>query len=308
MARSSIRLADVSHAQMYCLEERENMPAHREEIEEALEEDITIENGWGPEKIILEEGKVVGVEFKKCLSTFDSNGRFNPQFDEKNKKIVPCDYVLLSVGQTFNYGELLKGEEVALTPRNTIEVDPMTLQSSKADIFAGGDVASGPKLAIDAIAAGKEGAVSIHRFVQHGQSLVFGRDRQAYIMLDKDSLSEIVGYDGAPRQKIKHVEGKVAKGTFKDLRGTLTEEQIMKEAKRCLSCGATKADPYLCVGCGACTLKCRFDAIRIEKVHDAIGYEIDKLPKEILKKVMVRKARIAMNKINPFSESRKPQS
>jgi NADPH-dependent glutamate synthase beta subunit-like oxidoreductase len=308
VARSSVRLADVSHAQIYCLEERENMPAHREEIEEALEEDITIENGWGPEKIILEEGKVVGVEFKKCLSTFDSNGRFNPQFDEKNKKIVPCDFVLLSVGQTFNYGELLKGEEVALTPRNTIEVDPLTLQSSKADIFAGGDVASGPKLAIDAIAAGKEGAVSIHRFVQHGQSLVFGRDRQAYIMLDKDSLSDIVGYDGAPRQKIQHVEGKIAKGTFKDLRGTLTEEQIMKEAKRCLSCGATKSDPYLCVGCGACTLKCRFDAIRIERVHDAKGYEIDKLPKEILKKVMVRKARIAMNKINPFSESRKPQS
>ena len=308
VARSSIRLDDVSHAEIYCLEERENMPAHREEIEEALEEDITIENGWGPERIILEEGKVLGVEFKKCLSTFDSNGRFNPQFDEKNKKIVPCDYVLLSVGQTFNYGDLLKGEEVRLTARNTIEVDPLTLQSSKADIFAGGDVASGPKLAIDAIAAGKEGAVSIHRFVQHGQSLVFGRDRHAYIMLDKDSLSEIVGYDGTPRQKIQHVEGRIAKGTFKDLRGTLTEEQIIKEAKRCLSCGATKTDPYLCVGCGACTLKCRFDAIRIERVYDAKGYEIDKLPKEILKKVVVRKARIAINKINPFSETRKPQS
>ncbi len=82
------------------------------------------------------------------------------------KKIVACDYVLLSVGQTYNYGKLFDGEDVKLTGRNTIEVDHVTLQSSKADIFAGGDVASGPRLAIDAIAAGKEAAVSLHRFVQ----------------------------------------------------------------------------------------------------------------------------------------------
>ena len=307
VARSAIRLGEVIHAEIYCLEERADMPAHEEEIAEALEEGLIIENAWGPDRIILEEGKVVGVEFRKCISTFDKNGRFNPQFDEKNRKTVPCDYVLLSVGQTFSYGELLKGEEVTLTPRNTIQVDPVTLQSSKADIFAGGDVASGPKLAIDAIAAGKEAAVSIHRFVQPGQSLVFGRDRQAYIMLDKDNLSEITGYDGAPRQRTKHVDGSVAKGTFKDLRGVLTEEQIMMEAKRCLGCGATKTDPYLCIGCGACTLKCKFGAITIERVHDAKGYEIDKLPKEILKKVMVRKAKIAVNKINPFSETRRTQ-
>ena len=121
---------------------------------------------------IAENNKVTGVEFKRCVAVFDEEGRFNPKFNESETKIVPCDYVLLSVGQTFDYGDLLKGEGVELSKRGTINVDPSTLQTSKKDIFAGGDVASGPRFAIDAIAAGKEAAVSLHRFVQKGQSLV----------------------------------------------------------------------------------------------------------------------------------------
>ena len=301
VARSAARLSGVLKTDLYCLEAREAMPAHREEVEEALEEEIGINNNWGPSRILTENGKVVGMEFKRCVSSFDAEGRFNPQYDESDKITVACDYVLLSVGQTYAYGDLLKGEEVKLTGRNTIEVDPVTLQSSKADIFAGGDIASGPRLAIDAIAAGKEAAVSLHRFVQKGQSLVFGRDTQSYIMLDKSNLSDQLDYDGTERQRISHVDGKVAKTTFKDLRGILTEEQIAKETARCLGCGATKVDSYLCVGCGACTLRCKFDAIKLERVHDAMGFEIDDLPKHIMKKALTRKAKIAINKINPFS-------
>jgi len=219
-------------------------------------------------------------------------------------KIVDCDYVLLSVGQVFNYGSLLENEDVKLTNRNTIEVDSKTLQSSVADIFAGGDVASGPRLAIDAIAGGKEAAVSIHRFVQKGQSLVFGRDNHSYVMFDKDALEENRGYDGTPRQKTKHIDGQVAKKTFKDLRGILTEEQIKKETARCLGCGATKVDEYLCVGCGACTLKCKFDAISLVRVHDVKGYEIETLKKHVVKKAVGRKVKIATNKINPFTKTR----
>lgn len=301
VARSAARLSGVLKTDLYCLEAREAMPAHREEVEEALEEEIGINNNWGPSRILTENGKVVGMEFKRCVSSFDAEGRFNPQYDESDKIKVACDYVLLSVGQTYAYGDLLKGEEVKLTGRNTIEVDPVTLQSSKADIFAGGDIASGPRLAIDAIAAGKEAAVSLHRFVQKGQSLVFGRDTQSYIMLDKSNLSDQLDYDGTERQRISHVDGKVAKTTFKDLRGILTEEQIAKETARCLGCGATKVDSYLCVGCGACTLRCKFDAIKLERVHDAIGFEIDDLPKHVMKKALTRKAKIAINKINPFN-------
>lgn len=301
VARSSVRLKNVLKTDIYCLEARDKMPAHNEEVEEALEEEIGINNSWGPTRIITENGKVIAVEFKRCISTFDNDGRFNPQFDEADKKVVPCDYVLLSVGQTFDYGNLFKGENVILTSRNTIEVNPITLQSSKSDIFSGGDVASGPKLAIDAIAAGKEAAVSIHRFVQKGQSLVFGRDTHSYKMLDKDNLDDKIDYDGTERQRINHVDGNVSKTTFKDLRGILTEEQIQKETSRCLSCGATKADEYLCVGCGACTLRCKFDAIKLERVYDVKGYEIDDLPKAVMKKALIRKAKIALNKVNPFS-------
>lgn len=302
VARSSVRLKDVEKVDLFCLESRERMPAHVEEVTEALEEDIAVNNSWGPTRILTENGCVTGIEFKRCLATTDASGRFNPSFDEKDTKVVPCDYVLLSVGQTFDYGTLLNGEDVKLTGRQTIEVDPITLQSSKADVFAGGDVASGPRLAIDAIAAGKEAAISIHRFVQHGQSLVFGRDNHSYKMFDKNNLVAAIDYDGTERQRIDHVDGKVSKTTFKDLRGVLTEEQIKKETARCLGCGATKVDEYLCVGCGACTLKCKFDAIKLERIYDVEGYEIEKLPKAILKKAVTRKAKIALKKINPFAD------
>jgi NADPH-dependent glutamate synthase beta subunit-like oxidoreductase len=304
VARSAIRLKNVSQSDIYCLESRTEMPAHHEEVSEALEEDVDIHNGYGPSRILRENNKVIGVEFKRCLSTFDESGSFNPQFDENDLIVVPCDYVLLSVGQTFNYGNLFEGEAVKLTGRNTVDVNPITLQSSQEDIFAGGDVASGPRLAIDAIAAGKEGAVSIHRYVQNGQSLIFGRDNHSYVMFDKDNLDSGIDYDGTERQRIKHVDGKESKTTFKDLRGLLTEEQIQMETERCLSCGATKVDEYLCVGCGACTLRCKFEAISLERVYDEKGFEIENLPKAVLKNVVVRKAKITLNKINPFTERR----
>jgi len=304
VARTAGRLKDVTKTDLYCLEPRENMPAHIEEVEEALDEGIYVNNSYGPVRVISENGKVIGVEFKRCISIFDKNGKFSPQFDEEDKKIIECDFVLLSVGQTFNYGTLLDNEDVKLTNRNTIDIDGVTLQTSKEDIFAGGDVASGPRFAIDAIAAGKEAAVSIHRFVQHGQSLILGRDNHSYTALDKNNLVDIDGFDGSQRQKIEHVDGKIAKTTFKDLRGILTEEQIKKETARCLGCGATKTDEYLCVGCGACTLKCKFDAIKLVKIHNAVGYEIKDLPKTVIKNVVTRKIKIAANKINPFVATR----
>jgi NADPH-dependent glutamate synthase beta subunit-like oxidoreductase/NAD-dependent dihydropyrimidine dehydrogenase PreA subunit len=304
VARSAVRLPEVIASELYCLEGRHEMPAHEDEVAEALDEEVGINNGWGPTRILVEGNQVTGIEFQKCLSAFDEQGRFNPKFDGDQKITVACDYVLLSVGQTYDYGDLFKGETVELSARGTIDVDLVTLQSSQPDIFAGGDVATGPRLAIDAIAMGKEAAVSLHRFVQKGQSLLFGRDRQAYKMFDKDNLAAMVDYDGTDRQRTKHVEGKVSKATFKDLRGVLSEAQIQKETARCLSCGATKVDEYLCVGCGACTLRCKFEAIKLERIYDVKGFEIEKLPKAVLKKALTRKAKIAFKKFMPFQKMR----
>lgn len=304
VARTATRLEGVEATSLFCLETRENMPAHEEEVHEALSEQIHLHNEWGPAKIITENGKVTGVQFKRCIRVMDEKGRFAPEFDERDTYVEPCDYVLLSVGQSFDYGKLLENENVAITQMGTIAINPVTLQTTRADIFAGGDVAFGPRFAIDAIAAGKEAAISLHRYVQKGQSLVFGRDRHLYQALDKAQLAPLTGYDTTLRQTIPEVDPVQAKKTFKDLRATLTQEQVEKETARCLGCGATKSDEYLCVGCGACTLKCKFDAIKLERVHDVKGYELSELPKKVVKNIITRKLKITANKLNPFKETR----
>ena len=142
-------------------------------------------------------------------------------------------------------------------------------RTSSDDVFAGGDLVTGPKFAIDAIAAGKEASISIHRYVHPGQRQELGRDHRDYKPLDISTVAvSPVGFDNAPRQKAKGASAKEAKASFKDLRGTLTEEQIKKEAARCLGCGCVVLDEDMCLGCGICTTKCKFDAIRLEKVMD----------------------------------------
>ncbi len=301
VARTAVRVG-AAQVDMYCLENRQEMPALEEEIEEALSEGIGINNSWGPKRIIVENGRVTGVEFKKCISVFDENRRFSPQFDENETKIVKADYVLISVGQAMEWGGLLADSKAELNPNKTLKVDPITYQTGEADIFAGGDAVTGPKFAIDAIAMGKEGAISIHRYVQPGQSLVLGRTQRAYRALDKENL-DLVGYDRLPREKASHAEGNESKETFTDLRGTLTEEQVKKETERCLGCGATVVDQFLCVGCGACTTKCKFDAIKLVRKYDNAGVEFNEMKPTIMKYAIKRKVRIAAKKPVKFLKS-----
>jgi NADPH-dependent glutamate synthase beta subunit-like oxidoreductase len=294
VARTATRVG-AGKVDMFCLENREQMPALAEEIEEAEAEDIIINNSWGPKRIISENGKVTGVEFVKCLSVFDEKGRFSPSFDENDKKIVDADYVLLSVGQGMDWGNLLADSKVELNPNNTVKADPITFQTGEPDIFAGGDALTGPKIAIEAIALGKEGSISIHRYVQHGQSLTIGRLKRDYRPLDKEYL-DLAGYDRLPRERSPHVDGQKSKETFKDLRGTFTEEQLKKETERCLGCGATVVDEYMCVGCGSCTTVCKFDAISLVRKYDAEGVDLSEWKPNLIKHVVKRKVRIAINK------------
>ncbi|GMQ56541.1 FAD-dependent oxidoreductase [Vallitalea sediminicola] len=295
VARTATRVG-ASEVEMFCLENQEEMPALPEEIEEAVSEDIVINNSWGPKRILQENGRVVGIEFKKCLSVFDENRRFNPTYDENETKTVKTNHILISVGQSMEWGKLLDSSKIELNRNKTIKADSFTLQTGEPDIFAGGDAMTGPRFAIDAIALGKQAAISIHRFVQPGQSLVLGRDRRDFHALDKENLA-LDGYDRMPRQRPLHVDGKESKKTFKDLRNTFTEEQIKKETERCLGCGATTVDEFMCLGCGGCTTKCKFDAISLVRKYDAESVDLDKLKPVVVKNMIKRKGKIAVKKV-----------
>lgn len=295
VARTATRVG-ASKVDMFCLESREEMPALDEEVDEAMSEDIVINNSWGPKRIATENGRVVAIEFKKCTSVFDENKRFNPKYDENNTITVKADHILLSIGQGIEWGNLLQDSKIELNPNKTIKADSFTLQTAESDVFAGGDAMTGPKFAIDAIALGKEAAISIHRFVQPGQSLVLGRDRRAYHALDKDNLI-LEGYDNTPRQRTAHVDGAKAKTSFNDLRETLTEEQVKKETERCLSCGATTIDEYTCIGCGACTTRCKFDAISLIRKYDEENVSFEDLKPIIVKNMIKRKGRMVVHKV-----------
>ena len=261
-ARTALR-AGASSVEMYCLEGPDEMPAAKDEIKESLEEGITIKNCWGPKEIIAEDGKIKAIVLKQCIQVFDKNGRFSPVYDEKELKTVECDHVLLSIGQAPVWGDLLKGTAVELRGNGTAVADPVTLQTAEPDIFIGGDIHHGAKFAIDAIADGREGMVSINRFVHYGQSLTIGRDLRKFIELDREDIS-IESYDNAKRQMPGMKPGDAAR-TYEDLRLALTEEQVRAEAKRCLHCGVSFVDVNRCIGCGLCTTRCNFDAIHLHR-------------------------------------------
>lgn len=265
VARTASRRG-ASEVSMFCLESREIMPASEEEITEAQEEGITLNCGWGPKEILTENGKVKGIVFKKCLSVFDENKRFAPKFDEAVTMTVPCERVFLSIGQSIVWGNLLEGSKVELGRGNGAVADKVTYQTAEPDIFVGGDVYTGPKFAIDAIAAGKEGAISIHRFVQPHSSLTIGRNRRQFIELDKSNI-QVEEYDNSSRQ-IPGVRKDIdVHKSFRDAKETFTEEQVRKETARCLGCGASVVDENKCIGCGVCTTKCEFDAIHLYREH-----------------------------------------
>ena len=263
VARTSGRCGSDQVA-MYCLEPRNMMPASEEEIAEALEENVSIECGWGPKEIVSENGKVKAVVFKKCVSVFDNDGNFAPEYDEANTITVECDNVFLSIGQSIVWGDLLKGSKVELGRGAAAVADSLTYQTAQPDIFVGGDVYTGPKFAIDAIAAGKEGAVSLHRFVQPNTSLTIGRNRRDFIELDKKNIV-LDSYDTSSRQEAGMDESIDYHKSFRDAHKTLTEQQVKIETSRCLGCGASVVDTNKCIGCGLCTTKCEFDAIHLHR-------------------------------------------
>ena len=281
-ARISSRCTDAKIS-MFCLETREKMPASNEEIEEALEEGITLNCGWGPKEVLEEDGHVSGVVFKKCTRVFDAQGRFSPEYDENDTITVPCRHVIFSVGQVIDWGHMLDNLHVELRPNGGAIANKLTYQTSEPDIFVGGDVYTGPKFAIDAIAAGREGAISLHRYVHEHCTLTIGRNRRDFIELDKENI-KVDAYDTSSRQIPPKADVKEQAKTFRDLSHSLTEEQVKKETSRCLSCGASVVDPNKCIGCGICTTKCMFDAIHLHR--ELPGASVMRTSEEKLKYIL----------------------
>ncbi|MCL2169776.1 MAG: FAD-dependent oxidoreductase, partial [Defluviitaleaceae bacterium] len=267
VARVAARI-DGTKVGMYCIESKKDMPAMDEEIETAEGEGITITNGVKPKKILVTDGKVTGVEF------VDVN-------DESKVTKVECAHVYLAIGQTIEWGGILNNTPVKLEDDERIIVDELTYQSAQPDIFAGGDAVTGTKYAIDAIAAGKQGAISIHRFVQPGHDLRIGRSVRDFSELDT-TAAIISNYDNTPRQRAE---------------GVMTAEQVQAEAKRCLDCGVSVVDEYMCVGCGMCITKCKFEAIKLKREYDGEGVEFLKIRKTITPHVIKRRIKVKVRKL-----------
>ena len=262
VARTALRTTK-GKVTMLCLEKENEMPAADDEIAEAKEEGVVINNGWGPKEILAENGRVRGVVFKRCTSVYDSEHRFAPVYDENDTITVECSDVLLAIGQSAVWGDLLKGTKVELRRNGTVVADPVTFETSEPGIFAGGDIFHGASFAIDAIADGKKGAESMHRFVHEGQSQTIARDRREFKELDKSDIL-LENFDTAKRQ-IPGRKDIPARSSFADNRLPFTEEQVKTEAARCLGCGASIVDLNRCIGCGLCTTRCKFDAIHLTR-------------------------------------------
>ena len=276
VARTAVRFgANVTVAYR---RKESDMPADPAEVAEAKEEGVQF----------LFEHKPVEIEGK--------NGKVTALVCEGDKKIK-CDTIIAAIGQQIDLDGLDLGE-LKLGEKGRVQADGFTYQTAQKDIFVGGDAFTGPKFAIDAIAQGKQGAISIHRYVHEGQSLTIGRDRLTYHAFDKAN----VNFDTVKRECEKTSrqfpdQDKAKASTFRDDRKTFTEDQLRKETARCLGCGASFVDPNKCLGCGVCTTRCKFDAIHLRKRTNVESIEYFDRPKVLPAFIEERQRKIAIRKM-----------
>ena len=285
VCRTAVRLGAEKTYILYRRGEDE-MPADRDEVREAKAEGVEFRFLCAPVEILGEDGHVTGMKVELMeLGEPDEKGRRKPVGTGKYETIE-LDSVIGAVGQVVDWGSLDVGA-LKTTPKGTAFADPLTYQTNESDIFVGGDCYTGPKFAIDAIAAGKEAAISLHRYVHPGQTLTMGRDRRHFTALDKTRARiDVSGFDRDQRQLPGYNEAKAK--TFADARVTFTEEQVRKETARCLGCGVTKVDEYMCIGCGLCTTRCKFDAIKLKKVRNWEAGSFETMPIKVAEGLVKR--------------------
>ncbi len=244
---------------LICLEKRDEMPAWGYEIEEALEEKITIINSLGPKRFLEKDGQLAGTEFKRCTDVFDENGAFNPQYDETDLTTMDADTVIVAIGQAADLSFAEK-ESIPVSRKGGLEADLLTLETSIQGVFAGGDVLYGPKSVVEAVECGKEAAESIARYL-NGLDLKEGREKDwSYEKPDINSEPLL------PRTPVRKRSLDERHGNFNEIALGFNEQEAKSEAERCLECG-------ICSECYQCVKACLAEAIDHEQ--QAVHREIE---------------------------------
>ena len=296
VCRTAIRLGAKDTYIIYRRSQAE-MPADAEEVAEAMEEGVQFRFLSAPAEILGENGKVKALKVEIMeLGEPDAKGRRKPVGTGKFETIEVTS-VIGAIGQRVDLGHIAP-EAMAFNRNGTVQADGVTYQTAQPDIFAGGDVVTGPKFAIDAIAAGREGAISLHRYVHEGQSLTLARDPREFYELDKkQAVVPIDCFDAPARQTVAHDASKAK--TFSNDRITFTEAQVKAEASRCLGCGVSVVDQNKCIGCGLCTTRCEFDAIHLQRDMPEASrmYRTEDKMKAILPHMVKRAAKLTIKDI-----------
>ena len=291
VCRSAVRLGAEETYVIYRRSEAE-MPADKAEVAEAIEEGVKFRYLCAPVEIIGDGEKVTALKVELMeLGEADENGR-RKSVGTGRYETIEVDSVISAIGQKVDLGGIAP-DGMTFNHNGTVIADPVTLQTAQPDIFVGGDALTGPKFAIDAIAAGREAAESLHRYVHPGQSLTLARNRRQFIELNKDDVMlPVESFDNSSRQLPGMDSTKVK--SFADAHLTFTEEQVRREAARCLGCGATVVDENKCIGCGLCTTRCEFDAIHLSRdlPEASVMFKAEDKMKAILPYMLKREVKI----------------
>jgi len=262
-ARMALR-SGAQEVDMVSLESRAQMPAWKGEVDEAEHEGIVVDNGWGPKEIVGENGIVTGLRVRRCLTVFDENGRFNPAFSDE-EKIIPCDSVILAIGQQADLSFLSGDEGVQVTPRGILKIDE-NLMTTAPGVFAGGDVAFGPRILVEAVANGHKAARSIHIFLAgKTKKTVLSRFR----ILPNWEMPR--GFLSTPRQQMPVLAANRRIGIAEVELG-FDEEQGRAEGLRCLNCQVnTIFDGSKCILCAGCVDVCPENCLRLVDLVQVSG-------------------------------------
>lgn len=244
------------------LESMDELPAHPWEIEEALDEGVVAVCSYGPNEVLVDNGRVTGMRLQSCLSVFDAQGRFAPVFADEFTEI-PADVVVFAIGQAPDLAELVSGSDLVLEERGLLPVDGALMTTAVEGVFAAGEVVTGPGSAIASIASGHEAAVSIIRYLE-GRDLRAGRTYRPVPVYPRYRPARLEGVENA-RRRVPVPTAKPAERVkdFREIELGYTHIETLAEASRCLRCASG-----VCVGCTFCARTCPDFAIQVERIDD----------------------------------------